>query len=63
MQACDVLGELALLTYTLQAAGVHYAGNARWDDAVESLSRAAEYALQLQDKRQWEECISHMVRP
>lgn len=62
MQACDALGELGQLTYTLQAAGVHYAGNARWKDAVESLSRAAEYSAQLRDKRQWEECISHQVR-
>jgi len=61
MQACDALGELGQLTYTLQAAGVHYAGNARWKDAVESLSRAAEYSAQLRDKRQWEECISHQA--
>ena len=58
-QACDQLGELGQLTYTLQAAGVAYAGNARWSEAVESLFRAAEIAEQLRDKRQWEECTSH----
>jgi len=61
MQACDALGELGQLTYTLQAAGVHYAGNARWKDAVDSLTRAADYSHQLRDKRQWEECISHLA--
>ena len=35
---------LGQLTFTLQAAGVHYAGNARWKDANENLSRAAEIA-------------------
>ena len=59
LHTCDLLGELGQLTFTLQAAGVHYAGNARWWEAVDSLSRAADIAKQLQDKRQWEECISH----
>ncbi|KAL1515655.1 hypothetical protein AB1Y20_002273 [Prymnesium parvum] len=59
LETAELLGELGQVSFTLQAAGVHYAGNARWEAANEYLSRAAEIALQLQDKRQWEECISH----
>ena len=43
---------------SLQAAGVHYAGNGRWRDANENLG-APPRSYGLRDKRQWEECISH----
>lgn len=61
LKSCELLGELGQLSYTLLAAGVQNAGNAMWAEAVDNLSRAAQIAEQLKDKRQWEETVCHKV--
>jgi len=38
---------------------VQNAGNAMWAEAVDNLSRAAQIAEQLKDRRQWEEAVCH----
>merc|ERR1719230_2053503 len=55
LDTCEQLGELGQLSYTLLAAGVLDAGQARWTSATDNLARATAISEQLKDKRQWEE--------
>ena len=61
LETCEKLNELGQLSYTLHAAGVHDAGQARWASAQDNLGQAAAYAAKLKDMRQWEESVCHQA--
>ena len=61
LENCEQMGELGQLSYTLLAAGVLDAGQARWGDANDNLARAASICIQLKDRKQWEEAICHQA--
>ena len=61
LETCEQLGELGQLSYTLLAAGVLDAGQARWEMATDNLTRSASISEQLHDKRQWEQAICHQA--
>ena len=62
LKSCELLGELGSLSYTLLNAGVQNVGNAMWAEAVDNLSRAAQIAEQLKNKKRWEEAVCHKAR-
>ena len=61
LETCEQLGELGQLSYTLLAAGVLDAGQARWEMATDNLARSASISEQLRDMRQWEQAICHQA--
>ncbi len=61
LETCEQLGELGQLSYTLLAAGVLDAGQARWAMATDNLARSGSISEQLRDKRQWEQAICHQA--
>ena len=61
LETCEQLGELGQLGYTLLAAGVLDAGQARWTNARDNLGRAAAIYEQLKNKKQWEVLICHQA--
>jgi len=61
LTSCKQLGELGLLAYTLTAAAMNDAGQARWAPAVANLDRAIKESAALGAKGQWEEAISQLA--